>query len=156
MADKKQKSVKGDSAQTLIRVKEVTDAYLDGRVTAEIVEKLIETYDYSRTGAYKLCRVAQTQIKKMIEQDIQFNKSIAVRRLDNLLKKNMAIQDYREARQIVTEIAKINGVYTNKIELSGKIDSNTTLPPIQINLQSNAVKGNPPTVGDVGEASEAN
>jgi hypothetical protein len=54
------------------------------------------------------------------ENELEFEKDIAVNRLESLFTMNMKIQDYREARNVTMDRMKLLGLLIEKSDLSSK------------------------------------
>lgn len=109
------------------RINEVAKAILNGYSNRRVlIQYITETYNWgvSERQLDNYIRDAKEILKEVNENDIEFEKSIALNRLDALYTMNYKIHDFRECRNIIETRAKILGINApEKLNIDNSITS---------------------------------
>lgn len=93
------------------------------KATSDLFRYFSEKYPdlTKRQFEYDL-REAKEKIKEYFEEDVNFEIAEIVKHYWELYSKSLRLQDYRECRVILKQLAEIKGLTTQKVEHSGMIN----------------------------------
>ena len=109
----KKESIHTTEAEKNIRVNETAKAMLNGYVNRRIlIQYLSETFkwDVGERTYDNYIKEAKELLSVIDENELSFEKSLALNRLDSLYTMNFKIHDFRECRNIIESRAKILGI----------------------------------------------
>jgi hypothetical protein len=86
---------------------------------------------YSQPYAYELIRDANTEFNQRAIQNFGEDLKEDIERFERLYEKSMVDKNYREAREVLKEISKLKGHYTERLQINGNIDH--TIQVIKLN-----------------------
>lgn len=96
-----------------------------------ILEFLKNDLGYSQPYAYELIRDANTEFNQRAIQNFGEDLKEDIERFERLYEKAMVDKNFREAREVLKEIAKLKGHYTERLQIDGKLDH--TISVIKLN-----------------------
>lgn len=115
-------SKKADQIEFDRRIEVISDWLLDGESVYKIVHYSSEKWQVGRRQVEKYIRLARTGWKKAYQKDFKDNLDyhlLARRRLYNSCVRE---KDRSNARQILNDMAKIQGIMVDKVEHSGGLN----------------------------------
>lgn len=92
-----------------------------------ILEFLKNDLGYSQPYAYELIRDANTEFNQRAIQNFGEDLKEDIERFERLYEKAMVDKNFREAREVLKEIAKLKGHYTERLQIDGKLDHNISV-----------------------------
>ncbi len=118
------KNNRSTDIEKLNRVSNIVKAILNGYSNRKILLQYIsETYGnwgVSERMIDNYIADARGMLTEIMQNDIAFEKAIALNRLNALYNMNLKIHDFRECRNIIETIGKIVGYATQNIDLTSK------------------------------------
>lgn len=134
MDDRTDLTGRATDAEVAKRVYTVSQMLTVGYKRQEILQFCAEKYDVQERQADTYIARARDVIKEEVKADLDYHRAVVEKRLEDLFLKNYKIQDYRECRQLVNDIAKFHGVHgADKVDVTS--DGNEIkLPPWLQNL----------------------
>lgn len=107
------------------RIEKITEMLTQGFTRAQILQFSSEktNWEVSERTIDTYIAEATIQIEMLAEAASQYELGRALARLDDLYRRNMAIQDYKAALQVQRERSKLLGIYApDKVEQQGAIE----------------------------------
>jgi hypothetical protein len=92
-----------------------------------ILEFLKNDLGYSQPYAYELIRDANNEFNQRAIQNFGEDLKEDIERFERLYEKAMVDKNFREAREVLKEIAKLKGHYTERLQIDGKLDHNISV-----------------------------
>ena len=98
-----------------------------GLTRLSILEFLKNDLGYSQPYAYELMRDANTEFNQRAIQNFGEDLKEDIERFERLYEKAMVNKNFREAREVLKEIAKLKGHYTERLQIDGNINHNISV-----------------------------
>lgn len=116
MADKKTKEVrnKATNAEAILRVSQIESLLIGGASFSEIVLFCSDEYGIGERQTANYIKKARQNIEETTEISRQYELTRGMRRLDNLYKRSLKVQDFKTALAIQKEIHALHGLYQPK------------------------------------------
>jgi hypothetical protein len=92
-----------------------------------ILEFLKNDLGYSQPYAYELIRDANNEFNQRAIQNFGEDLKEDIERFERLYEKAMVDKNFREAREVLKEIAKLKGHYTERLQIDGKLEHNISV-----------------------------
>lgn len=102
-----------------------------GFTRLSILDFLKTELGYSQPYAYELIRDANTEFNQRAIQNFGEDLKEDIERFERLYERAMANKNFREAKDVLKEIAKLKGHYTERLQIDGKLDH--TISVIKLN-----------------------
>jgi methionyl-tRNA synthetase len=96
-----------------------------------IMNFLMKDMGFAQSYAYELLRDAQAESDARAVQNFGNDLKEDIERFEQLYEKAMINKNLREAREVLKEIAKLKGHYTERLQIDGNI--NHTISVIKLN-----------------------
>lgn len=113
-----QKKPRCTEFELMKRVSEVYKLLLAGKCRRDIIEEIGAKYDVvAGTVDYYITK-ARAEFQDVILADIEEKKMLASARYEDLYAKSMEAGDYRAARGVLDSLSKLQGLMTDKLEVS--------------------------------------
>lgn len=144
--ENKPKKKKATKAEINNRINTIADMILQGFTRAQILQFVTEKTDWEiseRTTDYYI-RKARDKFETDAEINRRYELGRAMKRLDDLYRRNMAIQDYKAALQVQKERSTITGLYSDKVQLllgPGTQITNQEAAPRKLALRADQIAG---------------
>lgn len=87
-----------------------------------IMNFLMKDMGFAQSYAYELLRDAQAESDARAVQNFGNDLKEDIERFEQLYEKSMINKNLREAREVLKEIAKLKGHYTERLLIDGKLD----------------------------------
>lgn len=126
---------KSTDAEISKRVATVAQMLITGQNRQDILRYCSEKYEISERQGENYISKANVMIAELHEQDVDYYRKLILARQEDLYNRNFKIQDYRECRQVLQDIAKLLGA--NEPD---KADVNLNLPSLQVEVVKNESK----------------
>jgi hypothetical protein len=92
-----------------------------------ILEFLKKDLGYSQPYAYELIRDANVEFNQRAIQNFGEDLKEDIERFERLYEKSILDKNYREAREVLKEIAKLKGHYTERLQIDGNVNHNISV-----------------------------
>lgn len=92
-----------------------------------ILEFLKNDLGYSQPYAYELIRDANVEFNQRAIQNFGEDLKEDIERFERLYEKSILDKNYREAREVLKEIAKLKGHYTERLQIDGNVNHNISV-----------------------------
>ena len=102
-----------------------------GFTRLSILDFLKTELGYSQPYAYELIRDANNEFNQRAIQNFGEDLKEDIERFERLYERAMANKNFREAKDVLKEIAKLKGHYTERLHIDGKLDH--TISVIKLN-----------------------
>lgn len=102
-----------------------------GFTRLSILDFLKNELGYSQPYAYELIRDANVEFNQRAIQNFGEDLKEDIERFERLYERAMANKNFREAKDVLKEIAKLKGHYTERLQIDGKLDH--TISVIKLN-----------------------
>lgn len=102
-----------------------------GLTRLSILEFLKKDLGYSQPYAYELIRDANAEFNQRAIQNFGEDLKEDIERFERLYEKAMVDKNFKEAKEVLKEIAKLKGHYTERVQIDGKLDH--TISVIKLN-----------------------
>lgn len=102
-----------------------------GLTRLSILDFLKNDLGYSQPYAYELIRDANVEFNQRAIQNFGEDLKEDIERFERLYEKAMVNKNFKEAREVLKEIAKLKGHYTERLQIDGKLDH--TISVIKLN-----------------------
>ena len=109
---------KEDLVNKIIRLR-TTDGY-----TVHMIIEYIKSTGLSQRTAYKLIEASNDKVSSINEKTIKKSLDDVLDRFEEQYYNAIKDGDKKEAREVLKEIAKLKGLYNEKINISGNIEHN--------------------------------
>lgn len=98
-----------------------------GLTRLSILEFLKNDLGYSQPYAYELIRDANNEFNQRAIQNFGEDLKEDIERFERLYEKAMVNKNFREAREVLKEIAKLKGHYTERLQIDGNVNHNISV-----------------------------
>lgn len=102
-----------------------------GFTRLSILDFLKNELGYSQPYAYELIRDANVEFNQRAIQNFGEDLKEDIERFERLYERAIANKNFREAKDVLKEIAKLKGHYTERLQIDGKLDH--TISVIKLN-----------------------
>ena len=131
---------KADRQESDRRVRQVSNWLLDGESTSDIVKYCEENWQIKQVQAYAYIKKARELWAEINQNELVYNLNWHIQTRRKLLNKCIKDGDKSNARQVLNDLADIQGISRNKMEVTGKdggaIQIINVIPPKKTNEQS--------------------
>lgn len=110
------------------RVTKTVELLLAGHSRSDIVQFASKNWKISDRQADDYIAKAKNELEKSVNRSVEYNLVKAERRMEMILKKALEQGELRTALATVKEIATLQGLYKNAVELSGNITVVSNIP----------------------------
>lgn len=93
-----------------------------GFTRLSILDFLKNELGYSQPYSYELIRDANAEFNQRAIQNFGEDLKEDIERFERLYERAMANKNFREAKDVLKEIAKLKGHYTERLQIDGKLD----------------------------------
>ena len=111
---------KADRQESERRVRQVSNWLLDGESTTDIVQYCANEWKLSQRQTYVYINKARTLWEEINSNEFVYNLNWHIQTRRKLLNKCIKDGDKSNARQILNDLADIQGISRNRIEHTGK------------------------------------
>jgi len=108
-----------------ILVLEALEYYKNGTYEPSIVPKCAIRWGYKERNARTIFAIAKRRFDKLWEGDLEDFRKKFLARFDYLYKKNLSIEDYKQAESVTVNQARLMGQYSEKLNV--KVETEGTL-----------------------------
>ncbi len=142
-----EKPKKATKAEINNRVNQIADMILQGFTRAQILQFITEktTWEISERTADYYIRKARDKFETDAEINRRYELGRAMKRLDDLYRRNMAIQDYKAALSVQKERSTLTGLYSDKVQLllgpGSQVNLNQDAPRTKVTLRADQIAG---------------
>jgi hypothetical protein len=98
-----------------------------GFTRLSILEFLKNELGYSQPYAYELIRDANVEFNQRAIQNFGEDLKEDIERFERLYERAMHNKNFKEAKEVLKEIAKLKGHYTERVQLSGELNHNISV-----------------------------
>jgi len=123
----KKGNLKPSNAELKIRYATVAEMLIKGLTRPEILRHVKEIWSSSEATADNYISQANNIISESVKKDLDSLKNLAIARFTDLYKRNYTIQDYRECRQVQSELNKTLGI--NEPKKLDHVSSDKSMSP---------------------------
>lgn len=102
-----------------------------GFTRLSILDFLKNELGYSQPYSYELIRDANAEFNQRAIQNFGEDLKEDIERFERLYERAMSNKNFREAKEVLKEIAKLKGHYTERLQIDGKLDH--TISVIKLN-----------------------
>ena len=114
---------KGTNIEVEKRIEEIAEILTRGGNRQDIIRYCAEKHDIGERQADNYIGRAWETIKESAEKDRDRNINLAIRRYEDLYRRSHKVQDYRECRQVISDMVKLLGLAEpDKIEHKGGVN----------------------------------
>jgi hypothetical protein len=110
-----------------------------GFTRLSILEFLKNELGYSQPYAYELIRDANVEFNQRAIQNFGEDLKEDIERFERLYERAMHNKNFREAKDVLREIAKLKGHYTERLQLSGELNHNISVIKLNGPTESNGI-----------------
>lgn len=111
---------KADKQESERRVRQVSNWLLDGESSSDIIEYCRSSWRISQAQTYKYIEKARELWQEINNNEIAYNLNWHIQTRRKLLNKCIKDGDKSNARQILNDLADIQGISRNRMEVTGK------------------------------------
>jgi len=108
------------------RVRQVSNWLLDGESSTDIIEYCKASWQINQAQTYKYIKKAHELWQKINNDEIVYNLNWHIQTRRKLLNKCLKDGDRTNARQLLNDLADIMGIARNRLEHSGKVQTEST------------------------------
>lgn len=99
----------------------------EGFTRMSILNFLTKELGYSIPYSYELIRDASKEFDQRVIQNFGEDLKEDIERFERLYERAMANKNIKEAREVLKEIAKLKGHYTERLQISGDLNHNISV-----------------------------
>jgi len=108
------------------RVRQVSNWLLDGESSTDIIQYCKNSWQINQGQAYKYIKKAHELWQEINNTEIVYNLNWHIQTRRKLLNKCLKDGDRTNARQLLNDLADIMGIARNRLEHSGKVQTEST------------------------------
>ena len=108
------------------RVRQVSNWLLDGESSTDIIQYCKNSWQINQGQAYKYIKKAHELWQEINNTEIVYNLNWHIQTRRKLLNKCLKDGDKTNARQLLNDLADIMGIARNRLEHSGKVQTEST------------------------------